>query len=84
MHFGCVTLTQPEVARRIADAIKSSALSRDEVARSVGVHPSAVSHWVSGRAVPTVANLVRLAEVLGVDAASLLPDRVAAEEPQQP
>lgn len=82
-----VTLTHPDaVCQRIAEAIDASGLAQDEVADAVGVHPSAVSHWVTGRAVPTLANLRRIASVVGVDVADLLRDEPLAqpEEPQQP
>lgn len=37
------------------------------LAASVGVHPSTIGHWVSGRALPEPKHAIALADALGID-----------------
>lgn len=39
-------------------------ITQKQLAQAIGVDASAVSFWESGKTQPTVANLVRIAEVL--------------------
>lgn len=45
---------------------KERGRSQEELAESIGVSRQAVSKWESGEALPDIANLVMLADVLGV------------------
>lgn len=47
-------------------------MTQTSLAEMVGVTQKAISHWEVGRAVPTLTNLMRVAEVLGVPPAALL------------
>ena len=47
-------------------------MSQRQLAFALGLDPSAVCLWESGKSVPTVQNLYRLADILGCDARDLL------------
>jgi hypothetical protein len=47
-------------------AMKSSGLTRQELAERLGLKPSAIKSWVVGRRSPTVRRLLALSSVLGV------------------
>ncbi len=47
-------------------------MTQAELAEMVGVTQKAVSHWEVGRVTPSLLNLMRVAEVLGVPASALL------------
>jgi len=53
--------------------------SQTTLGTAVGVAQSIISAWENGKARPSVAHLLRLAEVLGVDRTAFL-DAVAVEE----
>ena len=47
-------------------------ISQQEIADKIGVDRSAISYWESGKAEPTMGNVVKVAEVLDVDIISLI------------
>lgn len=47
-------------------------MSQRQLAAALGLDPSAVCLWESGKTVPTIHNLYRLADILGCDARDLL------------
>jgi len=47
-------------------------LTQSELARRTGLQPSAINHFEAGRREPTMQNLVKLAEGLGVTTDRLL------------
>lgn len=51
---------------------RSAGLTQRELAAALGLNPSAVALWETGRAEPTVHNLRRLADILGCQPADLL------------
>lgn len=54
------------VVQRI-DALRASkGLSQNQFAKQIGVSANTVYHWSKTDAMPTLANLVRICEVLGV------------------
>lgn len=55
------------LAKRIAEAIAQNS-SQADVARGLGVRPSAVSHWTHGHREPDTATLQRLSAFLNVRA----------------
>src|SRR5262249_31628321 len=57
------TLSQVRIAR---------GRSQTELAKRMGVSPSLINHFESGRRVPTIVNLLRLADALEVSADVLL------------
>lgn len=54
----------------LADRLKawreSSGLTQTDVARYLGVRPSAVSHWEAGRTPPSTKHLARFVELIGI------------------
>jgi transcriptional regulator with XRE-family HTH domain len=62
-----------QVSRRaLRNALKTSGLTKTEVARRTGVAKSTLSNWLARHRNPTPANLARLAEVLGVEVTDLV------------
>lgn len=57
---------------RLAQAIEESNLSRSELCSATGISRSGISQYLSGINIPRHENLVKLAEVLGVNEAWLL------------
>ena len=57
-------MKKPQLNENIRNAIKQAGYRQKEVASLLGVTPSAVSEWVTGKSAPRYGMLVRLAEVL--------------------
>ena len=63
-----------DIAQRIRRARTARNLTQRDLARLLGISPSAVAQWEIGATAPTVANRVDLARVLDVRLAELLPE----------
>ena len=63
------------IGQRIAALRKNARLSQAELARALGVSPSAVGMYEQGRREPSAACLVALAQVFGVTTDYLLTGR---------
>lgn len=61
-----------KITENLKFEIEHSGKSKSEIARGIGVRPSSVSEYCSGRAQPTLANLSRLCEFIGVSADDIL------------
>ena len=59
----CMTLKQL-IQRKCGEC--GRAPRQEDVAHEIGVHPSALSHWVSGRRSMTLRNACKIARALGV------------------
>ena len=46
-------------------------MSQRQLAAALGLDPSAVCLWESGKSVPTIQNLIRLADILGCEPGDL-------------
>ena len=57
-------MKEPQLNENIRNAIRQAGYRQKEVASLLGVTPSAVSEWVTGKSAPRYGMLVRLAEVL--------------------
>ena len=55
------------VAGRIAQAILESGKSQAEIAKKLGMFPTAISRWKTGTTEPTPANINSLSKILGCD-----------------
>lgn len=55
-----------EIGRKILGARKSRGLTQDELAAGSGIDSSNIRAYESGRSMPNVQSLVRIASVLGV------------------
>ena len=62
------------VAEKLAMALLESGLTQAEVAKKLGVFPTAISRWKTGVTEPTPSNLNALAKVLNVDVHWLITD----------
>lgn len=51
-----------------------------DLAREAGLHPSSIAKWENGHAEPSLANLAKLASVLGTSIEDLLEDKPANSE----
>ena len=71
-------MTLTTLGERIRDARRAAGLSQEKLAERVGVTRQAVTKWENGQSAPSTENLLRLAEVLGVPANTLL-DTVVPE-----
>ena len=60
----------------IGDTVKAArervGLKQKDVAARIGVHPSKISHWESGKNIPNYASLERVADALGMSVVALL------------
>lgn len=66
------------VGQRVKQARKAAGLTQLAVAEAIGVTAASVSRWESGDRGLDATDLVRLADVLGVEPASFLPGHAAA------
>ena len=57
-------MKEPQLNENIRNAIRQAGYRQKEVASLLGVTPSAVSEWATGKSAPRYGMLVRLAEVL--------------------
>jgi transcriptional regulator with XRE-family HTH domain len=70
-----MTNTISVVGRRIRMARELKRMSQADLAAALGRTPTSISYWESGTRSPGLEDIVRLAEVLGVEAADLLPSQ---------
>lgn len=70
----------PMIGQRIAALRKNARMSQAELARALGVSPSAVGMYEQGRREPAAATLVQLAKVFRVSTDYLLTGRMATPE----
>lgn len=66
---------------RLKESRKQAGLTQEELATLVGVHPLTISHFETGRVVPSLDTLKRLAAALGVQPGVLLDE--PAESPAE-
>lgn len=65
-------VTLEQIKYELAEAIKSSNLSRTEIARRLGISQQSVSHYVKGDKMPALETFANLCELLGLDANIIL------------
>lgn len=71
------------IGQRIAALRKNARLSQAELARALGVSPSAVGMYEQGRREPSAACLVALAQVFGISTDYLLTGKPAQPRDSQ-
>jgi DNA-binding XRE family transcriptional regulator len=69
------------VGERIRAARAGVNVGQSGLARMLGVTQTAVSYWEAGKRDPGVAGLLEVADALGVEPGSLLPDRAGPSQP---
>jgi len=70
------------IGRRIAEARAKAGASRLDLAYHARVDPTNLGRYETGKALPNLATLVRLAETLGVDPGSLIEGLAFDDFPQ--
>jgi len=65
---------------KLKAALAKAGMNQSELARRIGVERAAVSKWVTGRATPTLENLQKAAQVLGMSISEILGDEVLLAE----
>ena len=68
-------MKKPQLNENIRNAIRQAGYRQKEVASLLGVTPSAVSEWVTGKSAPRYGMLVRLAEALNLPPEWFLSDQ---------
>ena len=61
-----------KITENLKFEIEHSGKSKIEIARAIGIKPSSLSQYLSGRAQPTLANLSRLCTFQGISADDIL------------
>ncbi len=51
---------------RIKDLREAKGLTQEQLAQLLGVTQGTIAHWESGARTPTLMNMVKIADVLGV------------------
>lgn len=62
----------PALGNAISRAMKDAGLNQTDLAEKVGATQQTVSRWTSGRVLPSLDKLPKLAKVLGVDQGELM------------
>jgi len=65
-------IEKPTVAELIADGLSEKAMTQKELAESLGVSPSRVSEFVSGKSEPSLKQARLLCQTLGIQPALIL------------
>ncbi len=65
-------ITNLDISHKISDAIKTSGLTKTEIAKRIGVHHSQISRYASGQKLPSIETLANLCVALDVDPADIL------------
>ncbi len=61
-----------KITENLRFEIEHCGKKKSEIARAMGVDPSCISQYLSGRAQPTLANLSRLCKFIGCSADDIL------------
>ncbi len=61
-----------KIGYRLSDALRKKDIQQKELAKAVGVPDNTVSYWCSGTRTPNTAQIIKIAEYLGVSADYLL------------
>jgi transcriptional regulator with XRE-family HTH domain len=69
-----ISSTMTPIADRIRRERHRASLTQAQLAEAAGLCQEAVSHWETGRRVPTVTNLDRLAAGIGIPTAQFFQD----------
>ena len=64
--------TTEEIRKALIEALKQPMITQRELAEKIGVSQSMISHYASGRKMPSLDTLSRLCSVLDLDANEIL------------
>lgn len=62
-------------ARNLLRQMEKNDITKQELAQKVGVSPSSITHWTSGRLVPRMDKVDRLCEIFGCYRSDLITDK---------
>ena len=65
-------ITLEQIRTNIQEAIKNSGLTQTALAKQLGIYQTAVSQYLSGRAMPALDTFANLCAVLDLDPAEIL------------
>ena len=66
-QFAYVDDKAEALLRTLKVAIRTSGKTKDKIAREAHVSRSVIERWVQGKEIPTIGNLISLAQILNVD-----------------
>lgn len=70
-HRKIVSINDGRFAEVVREALKRNKLTQRNLAEMIGVEPTTVSRWVTGRARPSPHNLIAIYRSLGIDASEM-------------
>ena len=65
-------VTLEKIQSALAEALKQRTITQEELAKRIGVNQSMISHYISGRSMPTLDTLSRICTELDLDANEIL------------
>ena len=65
-------ITLEQIRKNLQKAIKQSGLSQTELAKKLNIYQSAVSQYLSGRAMPALDTFANICEILDLDPNEIL------------
>lgn len=65
-------ITLEQIRNNLQDAIRNSGLTQTELAKRLGIYQTAVSQYLSGRAMPALDTFANICAVLDLDPAEIL------------
>lgn len=72
MGWGKRMITNLQIQRNIASAIKQSGLTQTEIAKRLNVKQPTIGQYLSGRAMPSLETFANLCVVLDLEPADIL------------
>lgn len=72
MDWGKRMITNLQIQRNIASAIKQSGLTQTEIAKRLNVKQPTIGQYLSGRAMPSLETFANLCVVLDLEPADIL------------
>ena len=65
-------ITIEQIQKKIAEAIKQSGISQNEIARRLGISHSQISCYVHGKKMPALDTFANLCAIIDVDPSDIL------------
>ena len=65
-------ITADKIQKNLCEAIKTSTLSKKEIADKLGVNPSTISRYLHNNKLPAIDTFANLCEILDVSADDIL------------
>lgn len=65
-------ITSFDISKRLAEAIRQSGMTQQQIATAVGIRQQQISSYLQGKTLPALDTLSRLCTVLDLDANDIL------------